>query len=616
MELPSPSECDALLREDLGAFAQRCFHELYASKPFEGNWHLDVMAAKLQDCARGEILRLILCAPPKHMKSFFASVVLVVWLLGHDPTIQIINVTYGDGLSEGFARDRLALMNSRFYQRLFATRLNKESLHELTTTAGGGCLSTSVGGVLTGRGADVIILDDIMKVDEAQSDVRRKAVNEWFAGSLVTRLNDQRTGRIILCMHRLHPDDLVGHVLEHGEWELVSLAAIAEQDESYLINTPLGQVCFRRKAGELLHPARMSQEDVDRVRKDVNPRNFASLYQQSPAPSGGAMVKAAWFGSYSPQDLPEFDLIVQSWDTAAQETDSSSFSACTTWGISGKEYYLLHVLRQRLNYTALKRAVQENARAFDADVILIENRSSGIQLIEDMIAEGVSGVTPYEPKGGKRTRLYVQTAVIENGFVHLRSGAPWRDGFLDEVTRFPSGHNDQVDSMSQFLDWVRRLRHPAWSSMQAQPLGTRLSVGGPVAPTLGPNFGFGFVNNAKAGPRMVRLKVPTPGPTHVEIRGVAILVPPDRIIEVTEEDPAVCGWPAMCRCATEGLAADSRPQHLARKARKGALTKSHDRFASSTRQARKSLFLARNSPPRRRLIPCSLGAGNLGQLSP
>lgn len=537
MEPMNPAEFDALLRRDFCAFAQRCFHELNPSTRFEWNWHIEVMAAMLQDCFSGKTKRLIFCLPPRHMKSFLVSVVLPVWWLGHHPTAKIICVSYGDGLSEVFARDRLAIMTSPFYQRVFATRLNKQSVHELVTTEGGSCFSTSVGGVLTGRGADLIILDDVMKPDEALSDVRRNAVNDWFSHSLVTRLNDQRTGRVVLCMHRLHQADLVGHVLEQEPWEMLSLPAIAERDETHVVETPLGQVTFRRKRGELLHPARVPLEVIERMRKTLGPYNFAGQYQQSPAPRGGGLVKPEWFGRFrSRRDLPEMELVVQSWDTATRPSELNSFCVCTTWGIKGNDYYLAHVLRRRLNYTKLKRAVKQHAQAYDADIILIEDRSSGTQLIEDLIAEGVKGVTRYEPKGSKVMRLHAQTAVIENGFVHVPSRAGWLADFMDEITNFPaSKHSDQVDSLSQFLDWVRR-RHPAWRFMEAQQLEVNMSIGGPVAPAGGPNFGYGFANNTKAKPQTVRLKVP-PGASHVQtMRSGCMLVPPDKIIQVTEEE--------------------------------------------------------------------------------
>jgi predicted phage terminase large subunit-like protein len=438
------------------------------------------------------------------MKSFLVSVVLPTFWLGNDPTAQIICVSYGDGLSEVFARERLAIMTSSFYQRVFATRLDRQAVHELVTTEGGGCFSTSVGGVLIGRGADLIILDDVMKPDEARSDVRRNAVNEWFNHSLVTRLNDQRTGRIILCMHRLHQDDLVGHVLEQEPWEMLSLPVIAEHDEAHVIDTPLGQVCFRRRKGELLHSARVPMEVVERQRKTLGPSNFAGLCQQAPAPRGGGLIKPKWFGRFrSRNELPEFQ-VVQSWDTATRPSELNSFTVCTTWCICGKNYYLIHVLRKRLNYTNLKRTVRQHAQAYDADVILIEDRSSGTQLIEDLIAEDVKGVTRYVPKGSKVMRLHAQTAVIENGFVHLLSRAAWLADFIDEITNFPaSKHSDQVDSMSQFLDWVRHCRHPAWPLMQAerQELAPMSPTGGPIQP-----WSFGWTAQPTA--RAVRLRVP------------------------------------------------------------------------------------------------------------
>ena len=165
------------------------------------------------------------------------------------------------------------------------------------------------------------------------------------------------------------------------------------------------------------------------------------------SPLGGGLVKAEWFKRYRENEVPErFDRIVQSWDTANKATELSDFSVCTTWGVSGKKLFLLSVFRRRLEYPALKRAVREQQSLFGATEVLIEDKASGTQLIQELITEGCHGVTRYQPTGDKIMRLHAQTAVIENGFVHIPEAAPWLAEYLHELTVFPKGkHDDQVD---------------------------------------------------------------------------------------------------------------------------------------------------------------------------
>ena len=172
--------------------------------------------------------------------------------------------------------------------------------------------------------------------------------------------------------------------------------------------------------------------------------------------TGGALPE--WFKRYRDSDKPErFDRIVQSWDTANKVTELSDYSVCTTWGVNGKHLFLIGLLRRRLEYPALKRAVREQQNLFSASVVLIEDKASGTQLIQDLIAEGCHGVTRYQPTDEKTMRMHAQTAVIENGFVHLPETAPWLAEYLHELAVFPNGkHDDQADSTAQFLDWFKR----------------------------------------------------------------------------------------------------------------------------------------------------------------
>ncbi len=187
---------------------------------------------------------------------------------GRNPGAQIINVTYGQELSDKQADDCRKIMRSRWYQSLFGVELGARApVHDFSTTKGGFRLATSVGGALTGRGADFIIVDDPLKADEAVSDAARNRVNEWFDTTLLSRLNSKSTGVIIVIMQRLHEDDLVGHLLARGGWEVLSLPAIAPEDEVHDIETPFGQRRFSRKKGEALHPGRESLATLEEVRR-------------------------------------------------------------------------------------------------------------------------------------------------------------------------------------------------------------------------------------------------------------------------------------------------------------------------------------------------------------
>ena len=204
--------------------------------------------------------------------------------------------------------------------------------------------------MLTGRGADIILIDDPLKPEEALSEAQRQAANEWYDHTLYSRLNDKRHGAIVIIMQRLHEDDLVGHVLAQEPWEVLSFPAIAEADEEHRIETIWAPRCFRRRQGEALHPDREPLEILDRIRRTIGEYNFAGQYQQSPAPLGGGLVKAEWFKRYAEKDRPErFDRIVQSWDTANKATELSDFSVCTSWGVRGKHLFLLGLFRRRSN---------------------------------------------------------------------------------------------------------------------------------------------------------------------------------------------------------------------------------------------------------------------------
>src|SRR6516164_2865877 len=451
---------EAVLRQDFATFVSRCFYDLNPQTELGVNWHLRVIAAKLAAVRRGQIRRLIINLPPRHLKSLLASIAFPAWCLGHDPSAQILCVSYAQDLADKLARDCRLIMMTRWYQRIFPTRLSphRHAVQEFITTRQGYRLATSTGGVLTGRGADLMLIDDPSRPEEALSDPRRNATNEWYLNTLYSRLNDKCRGGIVIIMQRLHEDDLVGHVLGQEPWEVVSFPAIAEADEVHAIDTIWGPRCFTRRPGEALHPAREPLFVLENIRRTIGEYNFAGQYQRAPAPLGGGLVKAEWFKRYDDKERPEgFDRIVQSWDTANKATELSDFSVCTTWGVKGKNVYLLGLLRQRLEYPALKRAVRDQQNLYGATTVLIEDKASGTQLIQELIADGCHGVTRYQPTSDKIMRMHAQTAMIENGFVSIPQGAPWLAQYLHEMAVFPNGkHDDQVDSTAQFLEWLQK----------------------------------------------------------------------------------------------------------------------------------------------------------------
>src|SRR5208282_2070543 len=330
-EMHSPGEYGALLRADFASFAAHCFHELNPRTRFAWSWHFEFMAAKLEAVRTGKIRRLIINVPPRHLKSHLASVAFPAWCLGHEPGMQFVCASYAQDLADKLSRDCRHIVASHWYRQLFATRLSahRQAVSEFETTAQGCRLATSVGGVLTGRGADIIIIDDPLKPEEALSQAQRQAEG----GDRPDHAPAAREP----ALGRDPGDDLVGHVLVQEDWEVARFPAIAEDDETYMIEALVESRCVSRARGEALHPEREPVEMLEQIRRTVGEYNFAGQYQQAPSPLGGGLVKAAWFRNYAPNERPDqFDRVVQSWDTANKASELSDFSVCTSWGIKGK----------------------------------------------------------------------------------------------------------------------------------------------------------------------------------------------------------------------------------------------------------------------------------------
>ena len=376
----SPAQYRALLRQDFGSFAHRAFNHLYPTQKFLLNWDSEVIAAKLDECRTGKCQRLIITKPPRSLKSFYASVAFPAWTLGRDPTRQFLCISYGQKLANKHARDCRSIITAFWYKQLFpGTVFAGQAVANLTTTAHGGRIATSVNGVLTGLGADFIIIDDPIKVEEALSATRRKAVNEWMDSTVHGRLNDRNLGCIILVMQRSHDDDLVGHVQHQpGEkWETLSFPAIAEQAGTFHWQTAFGKFSHHRAVGDVLHPERETLEQLLARKAEIGEYNFAAQYRQNPAPLGGGMVKREHFKFCRKEDVPADARVIECWDTANKFGANNDFSVCATLALKGKDVFLLDIWRQKVDYPSLKRGVQWQHDLYHPSVILIEDRASG-----------------------------------------------------------------------------------------------------------------------------------------------------------------------------------------------------------------------------------------------
>ena len=456
MRDPTLAHYADILRDDFVSFAHRAHLELYPSRPFEPNWHIDVLAEKLEAVKRGEIRRLIINLPPRSLKSFLGSIVFPAYVLGHNPSAEVLCISYGQEFANDLALPCRSLLQAPFYQALFETRLSddRQAVEEFKTTAGGARRAASWSGAILGRGADFIVIDDPMKVEEAGSASRRADLNESFHKSIATRLN-RDTGAIILIMQRLHANDLTDFVQKGEHWDVVAIPAVAENNEKYNIVTPFGVRKICRPKGHALQPGRQSLQYLNDRRNSQGSRTFDAQYQQKPQSAESAIIQWNWLAYYDENTRPtEFTAKLQSWDTAGKPGEANSYNVCTTWGQYENRLYLLDVFRGRLNYRELKLKAISLARDHEPTTILIEEQSLGSPLASDLGQMGFPVQTVPAGSASKAERLYARANRFESGQILLPRQALWLDDYINELTSFPdSDFSDQVNSTSQALTW-------------------------------------------------------------------------------------------------------------------------------------------------------------------
>ena len=450
---------DMLMRSGLGSFARVLFAELAPGEALLWNWHLDAICHQLDRVFAGIERRLIIEVPPRSLKSVLGSVMFPAYVLGRDPTRKIITASYSLDLARKHANDCRAVMRTQRYRDLFPCTLlgagNKDTEADFATSRRGYRYSTSPSGTLTGRGGDLLILDDIMSAADAASDLKRGSTIDWYRNTAYSRLNDKLSGAIIVITQRLHVSDLVGVLREEGGWTVFSLPAICSVEQTIDLGWK-GQ--HRFAVGDLLHPAREPQSALDDLKRTLGSYNFSAQYLQQPVPIDGATVRWDWFLRYD--ELPaSIDTIVQSWDIAMSEGANADWSVCTTWAMHGPNYYLVDVTRGRWQFPELLRRVGELGARFGANTILIEDMVGGTSLIQQLREQKSTRIPlpiALKPVGDKLSRFVSETPAIEAGHILLPHNAPWLDELRRELAQFPNGrHDDQVDSVSQFLNWAR-----------------------------------------------------------------------------------------------------------------------------------------------------------------
>lgn len=441
----------AALRKVFYFFVMKAFETCHNGKLMAENWHIQCLAYYLEMTVtvEGEN-RMIIAMPPRALKSFCASVAYPLWILLRDPSKKITCVSYNDDLAKHFALKRRMIFESAWFHALCPNlEIMKLTDTELVTGAGGGILATSVGGTLTGLGADYIIIDDPIKAGDANSATSRKAVNDWYRHTLYSRLDNKEQGVIVIVAQRTHEDDLIGSVEPYDHWTVLNMPALATHDETYLLGE--GQ-SYHRKEGEALHEAFESAGSLLRTKEQMGSYHFAAQYQQNPMPPDGNLLNPKWLVRLdrAPDLYPE-DMIIQSWDLASSLGERSDYSVCVTISVNQEKIFIRDVFRARLEFPQLVRQIEKKWRIHRAHRVVIEKVGIGISALQTLQKSRMP-LLPFTPKVDKVTRAEQVSAILEQGRVSVPKDAPWLEEFLSEFRSFPSGrHDDQVDALTQAL---------------------------------------------------------------------------------------------------------------------------------------------------------------------
>jgi predicted phage terminase large subunit-like protein len=452
-------------------------------RPYVHGWHVDAICEHLQAVTRYEIPKLAITIPPRHGKSSLVSVFWPAWAWTQDPAIQWLFSAYGADLATRDSRRTRWLIESSWYQgrfgHLYALTSDQNVKTNFHNDRGGFRIATGLGGKGTGEGGDFIVCDDPIKTDEADSRAaREKAINAWDQ-TMSTRANDpERCAHVIICQ-RTHEQDLVGHVLEQGGWQVLCLPAEYEPNHPFVWpGDP------REQVGELLWPERVTEAVLEERKRTLASRGYAGQFQQRPAPAAGSILKRYWWRFYDPDRPPDVFALLQSWDTAGTAKTTSDHVVGQLWGLRGADRYLFRSVRGQWDIPETKRQIQAMSAAAAEFAplgavpmtILVEASSTGPQIIAELRSE-VAGLVAVRVDGDKVRRAHAVTPQLEAGNVFLPGyalpgkvpgasdfdvdearSAAWVVSLIHEAGVFPGGQfDDQVDALTMALQRAARV---------------------------------------------------------------------------------------------------------------------------------------------------------------
>jgi predicted phage terminase large subunit-like protein len=452
-------------RRSLADFTEASFPTIEPGVDYKDNWHIRAISEHLQAVAEGDIKRLIINVPPRHMKSISVAVCLPAWVWTFQPEKKFLYASYASSLSIRDSVKCRRLIDSKWYKAhfgdMFELTSDQNAKQRFENNKTGSRISTSVGGSLTGEGGDIICLDDVHNMVEVESSTVREGVLEWWDQAMQTRLNDPKTGAFIIIMQRVHESDLTGHILANeieGEWDHLCLPAKYEIGHPTPIRSSLNFTDPRTQEGELLWPERIDQKTLDSLERSLGSYATAGQLQQRPMPKGGGILKAEWWVPWENADLPDnVEYVLQSWDTAFSTKETADYSARTTWGVFRHKGVMCAIVLEmwygRVGYPELRKLAQEAYHDFEPDTVLIEKKASGQSLIQDLRIAGIP-VIAYSPDRDKQARAHASSALLEDGRIFYPANKKWCQDLINICAIFPAGRNrDIVDSVTQA--WLR-----------------------------------------------------------------------------------------------------------------------------------------------------------------
>jgi predicted phage terminase large subunit-like protein len=443
---------ESLVRKDFLSFVKHMWPDFIQGK------HHKIIAKKINDMAEGKLKRLIVNMPPRHTKSEFASSLLPAWMIGRNPKLKIIMTTHTGELAVRFGRKAKHLIDSEEYQRFFKTRLQEDSkaAGRWETAQGGEYFAAGVGGAITGRGADLLIIDDPHSEQDALNLSALEKAYEWYTSGPRQRL--QPGGKIICVMTRWNVKDLTGMLMQAqkeakaDQWELVEFPAIMP-------------------SGKPVWPEYWELDELETVKASLSLGKWNAQWMQNPTSEEGAIIKREWWKKWDKDRMPKLEHIIQSYDTAFMKKETADYSAITTWGIFREDedkppnLILVDATKGRYEFPELRRKALESYKYWEPETVLIEAKASGLPLTYELRNMGIP-VVNYTPSKGndKHTRVNSVAPLFESGIIWAPTHKEFAQEVIEECAAFPYGdHDDLVDSMTQAVMRFRQgglIPHP------------------------------------------------------------------------------------------------------------------------------------------------------------